>query len=67
MLEGRERALALVDLGAIRHNVALLKAQLPARDGMLCAVVKADGYGHGAVPVARAALQAGATGWAWPP
>jgi alanine racemase len=59
MLEGRERALALVDLDAIRHNVAHLKAQLPA-GGMLCAVVKANGYGHGAVPAARASLQAGA-------
>jgi alanine racemase len=59
MLEGRERALALVDLDAIRHNIAHLKAQLPA-GGMLCAVVKANGYGHGAVPAARASLQAGA-------
>jgi len=48
---------AVVDLDAIRHNVSLLK---PA-DAQLMAVVKADGYGHGAVPVARAALEAGAT------
>ncbi|MBI4260468.1 MAG: alanine racemase [Actinobacteria bacterium] len=48
---------AEVDLEAIRHNVRALKP-----DGVeLMAVVKADGYGHGAVPVARAALQAGAT------
>lgn len=60
MLSGRERALALVDLGAIRHNVALLKGKLPAQ-AALCAVVKANGYGHGALPVARAALEAGAT------
>jgi alanine racemase len=60
MLDGRERALALVDLGAIRHNVAHLQAQLPP-GGMVCAVVKANGYGHGAVPAARAALQAGAS------
>jgi alanine racemase len=60
MLNGRERALALVDLGAIRHNIALLKSKLPAH-AALCAVVKANGYGHGAVPVARASLQAGAT------
>jgi alanine racemase len=59
MLEGRERALALVDLGAIRHNISHLKAQLPA-GGMLCAVVKANGYGHGAVQAAKASLQAGA-------
>jgi alanine racemase len=59
MLEGRERSLALIDLGAIRHNIAHLKSQLPA-GGMLCAVVKANGYGHGAVPAAAASLQAGA-------
>jgi len=59
VLEARERAQALVDLGAIRHNIVRLRAQLPPA-GMLCAVVKANGYGHGAVPVARAALDAGA-------
>jgi alanine racemase len=47
-----------VDLGAIAHNAALLAAAAPG--ARLCAVVKADGYGHGAVPVARAALAAGA-------
>jgi alanine racemase len=52
------RALARVDLGAIERNCARLAAvAAPAR---LCAVVKADGYGHGAVPAARAALAGGA-------
>lgn len=52
------RAWAEVDLGAVAHNVATLRSLVaPAR---LCAVVKANGYGHGAVPVARAALDAGA-------
>jgi alanine racemase len=46
-----------VDLDAIRHNVGRL---LPERAELL-AVVKADGYGHGDVAVARAALEAGAT------
>jgi alanine racemase len=47
-----------IDLGAVRHNVgALLETVAPAQ---LLAVVKADAYGHGAVPVARAALEAGA-------
>ncbi|MGZ5353242.1 MAG: alanine racemase [Actinomycetota bacterium] len=46
-----------VDLGAIRHNVRLLK---PERAELL-AVVKADAYGHGDAHVARAALEAGAT------
>src|SRR6059058_2234435 len=48
---------AEVDLDAIRHNVRALKPD----DAELMAVVKANGYGHGAVPVARAALEAGAT------
>jgi alanine racemase len=48
-----------VDLEAIRHNVrALAKLIAPA---MLCAVVKADGYGHGDVPVAEAAVEGGAS------
>ena len=53
------RAEAVVDLAAVRHNVAVLAAAAPG--AALMAVVKADGYGHGAVPVARAALDAGAT------
>ncbi len=55
----RPRAEALVDLAAVRHNVGVLRAAAP--DAALMAVVKADGYGHGGVPVARAALAAGAT------
>jgi alanine racemase len=48
---------ALVDLGAIEHNVRLLREQAGAQ---VMAVVKADGYGHGAPQTARAALAAGA-------
>ena len=49
---------AQIDLGAVRHNVAeLVSLVAPAR---VCAVVKADGYGHGDVPVAEAAVEAGA-------
>ena len=55
------RALAAVNLAAIERNVARLLRSL-APGTALCAVVKADGYGHGALPVARAALAAGA-GW----
>jgi alanine racemase len=55
----RPRAEVVVDLDAIRHNVALLAARAPRAATM--AVVKADGYGHGALPIARAALEAGAT------
>ncbi|SDD48299.1 alanine racemase [Actinokineospora iranica] len=53
------RAEVVIDLDRVRHNVALLAARAPGIDAM--AVVKADAYGHGAVPVARAALSAGAT------
>jgi len=53
------RALARVDLGAIQANTRRLRRAL--RDAQLCAVVKADGYGHGAVPAAGAALAGGAT------
>ena len=48
-----------VDLGALRRNVATLRRALGESE--LWAVVKADGYGHGASDVARAALDAGAT------
>ena len=48
---------ASVDLAAIRHNVEQLsRAVAPSR---LCAVIKADAYGHGDVPVAEAVLEAG--------
>ena len=48
-----------IDLSAIRHNVVETKRRL--KSGVhLCAVVKADGYGHGAVRVARTALNSGA-------
>lgn len=52
-------AWAEIDLDAIAANAATLAAR--AAPAALCAVVKADGYGHGAVPVAQAALRGGAT------
>jgi alanine racemase len=55
-----ERAVARIDFEAIRANCTRLKAELG--DGPeLCAVVKADGYGHGADGCASAALAGGAT------
>jgi alanine racemase len=48
-----------VDLDAISHNVRAIKQQL-SPDTALMVVVKANGYGHGAVPVAKAALHYGA-------
>jgi alanine racemase len=52
------RSEAVIDLDAVRGNVATLKRSTPAD---VMAVVKADGYGHGLLPVARAALAGGAT------
>ena len=49
---------AVIDLGAIAHNVRVLRDH--AGSAQVMAVVKADGYGHGASAVGRAALQAGA-------
>lgn len=53
------RALARVNLAAIERNVARLGREAPK--AALCAVVKADGYGHGMVACARAALRGGAS------
>jgi alanine racemase len=53
------RAVARIDLGAVRGNCARLKAELGKAE--LCAVVKADGYGHGDAACAEAALAGGAT------
>jgi len=58
-MSGVVRALARVNVAAIERNVARLARDLTA-GVTLCAVVKADGYGHGAVPAARAALAGGA-------
>ncbi|GLP77246.1 alanine racemase [Mycobacterium antarcticum] len=52
-------AKAVVDLGAIEHNVRLLRDRAGSAEVM--AVVKADGYGHGATQVGRAAIAAGAS------
>jgi len=57
-----------VDLGAVRHNMQAL-GDLIGPTCSIWAVVKANGYGHGAVPVAKAAVEGGAAGLAvasWP-
>lgn len=54
------RAVARIDLGAVRRNCERLKAEL-GEGSELCAVVKADGYGHGAEACTEAALAGGAT------
>lgn len=48
-----------IDLGAIRFNLQQARDRV-GRDTMICAVVKGDAYGHGAVRVARTVLDAGA-------
>jgi alanine racemase len=58
-MEAMARSLVTVDLAAIRHNARTLLGLLGGAE--LWAVVKAGGYGHGAVDVGRAALEAGAT------
>jgi alanine racemase len=60
LMEPMLRAVARVNLGAVQRNCARLRAAAGPR-ATLCAVVKANAYGHGAVPVARAALTAGAS------
>ncbi|HWF72098.1 MAG TPA: alanine racemase [Solirubrobacteraceae bacterium] len=54
------RALARVNLAAIERNADRIRRELDPRV-MLCAVVNANGYGHGALPAARAALAGGAS------
>ncbi|WP_405479003.1 alanine racemase [Streptomyces sp. NBC_00009] len=53
------RARAEIDLAALRANVRSLRDRAPGAAFM--AVVKADAYGHGMIPCARAAREAGAT------
>lgn len=60
MNETAKRARATIDLAAVRSNVRALGDRAPRAE--LMAVVKSDGYGHGAVRCARAAREAGA-GW----
>ena len=56
------RAEIVVDLAAIRHNVRRLREVVAGPDApaLMMTVVKADGYGHGMLPAARAAREAGA-------
>lgn len=58
-MEAFQRATAWVDLGALERNCGRLRSGL-AEGVELCAVVKANGYGHGMADVARAAIAAGA-------
>jgi alanine racemase len=60
MAEPTGRALAVVDAGAVERNCRTLKERV-GEGTELCAVVKANGYGHGAAACAAAALRGGAT------
>jgi alanine racemase len=51
-----------IDLGKLRRNLQLIRGDLP-RDVQLMAVVKDEAYGHGALDVARVALEEGAWGF----
>ncbi|MGV7221347.1 MAG: alanine racemase [Nitrospinales bacterium] len=51
--------IAEIDLGAFRHNLRLIRTNIPEKVKIM-AVVKADAYGHGAIPCAKAALKEGA-------
>ncbi len=54
-----QRNTRIIDLSAIENNMKAIRASVPSRAKVL-AVVKADGYGHGAVETARAAIKGGA-------
>ncbi len=60
---GQRPTRAEIDLAALRHNFEQVRSQVGGQAGIL-AVVKADAYGHGAVPVARTLERAGAAAFA---
>lgn len=63
MVRGIHRpTVATIDLGAVKENIRQIRSQINEQKKLL-AVVKADGYGHGAVPVANAAKEAGVDGF----
>ena len=47
-----ERIYAAIDLDAISHNIKIIQQKISA-DTKIVSVVKTDGYGHGAVPIAK--------------
>jgi alanine racemase len=57
--EGQRPSFAQINLSAITNNVRMLREHAGTKE--FCAVVKADGYGHGAIQAANAALAGGAT------
>lgn len=59
-LDPYPRTWAEVDLGALAHNLGLIR-KIVGPETSICLVAKADAYGHGLVPVSRFAVRAGAT------
>lgn len=57
------RCFATVNLDVISDNLRAVRRAAPR--AAVCAVVKADAYGHGMVPVARALVAGGRNGWMW--
>lgn len=53
------RAIAEIDLSAIAHNISQIKGMIPG-NCIFMAVVKANGYGHGAIEASKTAIKAGA-------
>ena len=53
-MDEHARVLAVIDLAAVRHNIQVLKSHQSKGDAGICAVLKADAYGHGAVEIAKA-------------
>ncbi len=60
---GAQQQLRRIDLDKLRTNVRLIRSSLP-HETKIMAVVKADAYGHGMIPVACAAREAGADAFA---
>ena len=54
-------AWAEIDLASLDHNIRLIRSAGSAEDVQIMAVVKADGYGHGAVEVSKQVLKSGAS------
>ena len=52
MMTFTERIYAAIDLDALCHNLEVMKRQI-RNDTKICAVIKANGYGHGALPIAQ--------------
>ena len=63
-LAHRAPARAIVNLAALRHNARVLRAAAADNNAQVMAVVKADAYGHGAVPAAEAMAQSGVRAFA---